>query len=84
MGIKTLISPTCKELAQRLSSGAYEKASWLEKLAVRWHLFRCELCRVYARQVELLGEAYRSSSRKAAADATDLKSKLTKRLKGGE
>lgn len=80
MGIRSLILPTCKELAERLSSGAYEKASWPVRLAVRWHLVRCDLCRVYARQVELLGQAYREASARDSAPA-GLKAKLTEKLR---
>lgn len=78
MGIRTLIFPSCKELAERLSSGAYERASWPARLAVRWHLFRCELCKLYARQIELLGEGYRRS---AGGAPSHLKSKITERLR---
>jgi hypothetical protein len=80
MAIRSLIFPTCKELARRLSSGAYEKASWPVRLAVRWHLMRCELCRLYARQVDLLGDACRRASAKDAAPS-DLKAKLAERLR---
>lgn len=80
MGIRALIFPTCKELAERLSRGGYDAAPWPVRLGVRWHLLRCELCRIYARQVELLGEAYRLACAKDAAPA-DLKAKLAERIR---
>lgn len=80
MGIRALIFPNCKELAQRLSSGAYERSPWPVRLAVRWHLFRCELCDRYARQIELLGEGYRCSVDKGPAPS-DLKARISKRLR---
>jgi hypothetical protein len=80
MGIRALIFPSCKELAERLSSGAYERASWPVRLAVRWHLLRCELCERYARQLNLVGEGYRCSLGKTAAPP-DLKAKLSERLR---
>ena len=81
MGTKALIFPSCKELAERYSSGGYENAGWLERLGLRWHLFRCDLCRIYAQQVQLLGDAYRLSSKKAAAGNPELKKKLAERLR---
>lgn len=83
MGIRALIFPSCKELAERLSSGAYERAPWPVRLAVRWHLFRCGLCERYARQLELLGEGYRCSLVKTTAPS-DLKTKLADRLRKGD
>ena len=80
MGIRSLILPTCKELAERLSSGAYDAAPWWVRLAVRWHLLRCELCRVYESQVRLLGKAYRASCGRDAAPRT-LKDRLSQRLR---
>jgi hypothetical protein len=80
MGIRALIFPTCKELARSLSSGAYESASWPARLAVRWHLARCELCRIYARQVELLADGYRRSRAQSAAPS-GLKARLAARLR---
>lgn len=80
MGIRSLILPTCKELAERLASGAYERAAWPVRLAVRWHLYRCELCDRYARQIELLGAGYRSVMGGTASD--DLKKKIAERSRG--
>ena len=79
MGIRSLILPTCKELAEHLSSGAYERATWPVRLAVRWHLYRCELCDRYARQIELLGVGYRRAMGGIASD--DLKEKIAERLR---
>lgn len=78
MGIRSLIFPSCKELAERLSSGAYERAPLPVRLAVRWHLYRCALCDKYARQVSLLGLGYRCSSGKAAP--AGLKERIAARL----
>lgn len=80
MGIRALIFPTCKELAERLARGGYDGSPWPVRLAVRWHLLGCELCRVYARQVELLGAAYRLACAKDAAP-TDLKARLAEKIR---
>ncbi len=79
MGIRSLIFPTCKELAERLSSGAYEKSAWPVRLAVRWHLARCELCRLYERQVKLLGDALRHAHTTESAPA-GLKARIIEKL----
>lgn len=79
MGIRSLIFPSCKELAQQLSSGGYERAAWPVRLAVRWHLYRCELCERYAKQMSLLAEGYKAA---VARDAPpELKKKITERLR---
>jgi hypothetical protein len=80
MGIRSLIFPTCKELAERLSSGSYERAPWPARLAVKLHLVRCELCRIYARQVRLVGDAYRQASEKDAPPP-GLKDRLKDKLR---
>ncbi len=80
MGILNAIFPSCKELAQRLSSGKYDEASWPERLAVRWHLARCELCDRYARQLSLLAEGYRRAA-KPAPGSDELKQRLARRLR---
>lgn len=83
MGILRLMFPSCKELAQRLSSGAYDRASWPERLAVRWHLVRCELCDRYARQLSLLAEGYRRAAAPAEkAGSAERKKRLVRRLRG--
>lgn len=79
MGIRTLINPTCRELAERLSSGAYDRASFLERLAVRWHLARCELCRIYAAQVKLVGDAFRRRAQEPSPEG--LKSRLLDKVR---
>jgi hypothetical protein len=82
MGIRALIFPTCKELAEKLSSGAYERAPWPARLAVRWHLYRCELCDKYASQLAKLGAGYRCSLGETKAPES-LKERLAKKLRGG-
>lgn len=81
MGIKTLIFPSCKQLAERYSSGRYERAPWYERLGVRLHLVRCDLCRVYAKQMGMIGDAFRASCAKKGEAPPSLKRKLRDRLR---
>lgn len=81
MGIIRLMFPSCKELAERLSSGRYEKASRLERLAVRWHLLRCELCDRYARQLEAIARGYRDELSRRAGAEDSLKKRLQDKLR---
>lgn len=82
MGILKMIFPSCKELAERLSRGEYEKSAWPVRLAVRWHLLRCELCDRYASQLRLVGKSYQRTIReRAAGDLTSLKKRLIERLR---
>lgn len=84
MGILKRMNPTCVELAEHLARGEYERAPWWIRLGVRWHLFRCDLCAKYARQLGLVAEAFRRSVRErgASADLDGLRKRLRERFRG--
>lgn len=48
---------TCKEVVKIVSSE--DRPSWSRKLKVRIHLFICDHCRRYVKQLEHLGEGFR-------------------------
>lgn len=81
MGILSLMNPTCKELAERLTRGDYERAPLPVRLGVRWHLFRCELCEKYAKQIAQVAEGYRKSLGAKCSGAEDRKKRLLGKLK---
>lgn len=82
MVLRSLIAPTCRELAMRLSKGEYENAPWYARVGMRIHLLRCTLCVRYARQLELLGEAFGSlaAQRRSAPKSEELRKSLLRRL----
>ena len=82
MGILSLIDPSCKELAERLARGEYERAPFWVRLGVSLHLRRCELCDKYARQLGLVAEAFRRSAAERAVGLDALAERLNKRLGG--
>jgi len=49
--------PSCREVAQRLTEGGFEKLPWHRRLPVRMHLLMCEHCRRVARQIVLINQA---------------------------
>ena len=49
----------CKEVTRKLASGEWEQASWSQKLAIRFHLFMCRHCRLYAAQLRAVRDAAR-------------------------
>lgn len=82
MGLRSLIAPTCRELAVRLSKGEYENAPWVVRLGVRIHLLRCALCVRYASQLKLLGEALgrHAAERRSSLRAEKLRESLLRRF----
>lgn len=51
--------PSCKEVATAVSSGEIENAGFFRRLAIRFHLWICQPCRTYIRQMEQIGNAAR-------------------------
>ena len=49
--------PSCKEMAERASSGEFESASLLTRLLVRFHMMMCAGCVRYGSQMALIGRA---------------------------
>lgn len=80
MGSWKEMTPTCVELAERLARGEYERAPFWVRLAVRLHLVHCGLCDKYARQLGLLGEAFRRRGAEPS-EADALRRRLLDRLR---
>jgi hypothetical protein len=60
----------CKEVATAVSSGEIESAGFFRKLAIRFHLWMCDPCRIYVRQMRQMGEAARRAFGAGAAEDT--------------
>lgn len=53
---------TCKEATQLVSQGLDRKLSWGDRLSLRLHLFMCEACARFKRQLEFLRTAVRQGA----------------------
>lgn len=54
-----MMLPSCREVSRCLAEGALESAPWHRRLFVRLHLSMCAHCSRFARQLQLLGRAWR-------------------------
>lgn len=83
MGEGMLGLPVCHEVARRLASGEIEQVSWHKRLLVRTHLLlMCRLCSRYAKQLQLLGDAFRNQRETSMSPEafTAVKKRLRERL----
>lgn len=54
-----MMLPSCREVSRCLAEGALETAPWHRRLLVRLHLSMCVHCSRFARQLQLIGRAWR-------------------------
>ncbi|HEY9197929.1 MAG TPA: zf-HC2 domain-containing protein [Gammaproteobacteria bacterium] len=59
---------TCKDASRLVSEGLERPLGWRERWALRLHLWLCDNCRRFERQIRLLRRALRSLSRRAETD----------------
>ena len=52
--------PPCKEITENLSASLDRPLTWREKILTRLHLFTCEWCTNYGRQIGFLDEAVKN------------------------
>ena len=62
MGIMSRLTPTCSEVTRKLSRGLDEKLSLRDRVAIKIHLFGCDLCQRYARQIKSVEKMLRQYS----------------------
>ncbi len=62
----------CKDVTRNIASGEFREAGWRERLAVRFHLFLCRLCRRYEAQLRAIGIATRELCGPPAQDPSTL------------
>jgi len=64
--------PTCKEVSQLASDALVEELAWRQRWGLRLHLWVCENCRRFVKQLRFLHQASRR-----AAEATALPARMT-------
>lgn len=79
---------TCEETAQLISEGLDRTLSLRERLTLRLHLFGCDLCTRYARQLKFLqrtcADADDEQSTEAAALDDAARQRIRTRLQQGQ
>lgn len=63
---------TCKETAQLASEALDRTLTLRERLALRLHLLRCDMCSRYARQLKFLQRACADADEEQLTDAAEL------------
>lgn len=77
-----MMLPTCREVSRCLAEGALETSPWHRRLLVRLHLSMCAHCSRFARQLRLLGRAWRERFSAPPPERLEaLKRRLQARLK---
>lgn len=77
--------PSCKQVAQLLSSDGLGRASLATRLVVTAHLAMCRHCARFRDQIRLLGAAVRATHRNASIElpgTETLEERITRNLLG--
>ena len=77
---------TCEETAQLISEGLDRTLSLRERLTLRLHLFGCDLCTRYARQLKFLQRTCADAEHLTEAAALDdaARQRIRTRLQQGQ
>lgn len=59
---------TCKDASRLVSEGLERPLGWRERWALRLHLWLCDNCRRFERQIRFVRRALRQLSRRAETD----------------
>ena len=51
----------CKEVSRLMSEMKDHEITWRQRMALRFHLMMCRMCRVYNRQLEMLSRIARQA-----------------------
>lgn len=81
MKLMMAFMPSCREVSKTLCGDGLAAEPRHRRLLIRLHLSRCELCSRFARQIERIGEALKTSwSEPQGADVEALKRRVIDRL----
>ena len=72
---------TCKEVAQLASESLDRNLTWYESLTLRLHLFRCDMCTRYVRQLKFLQRACTDADEEKLIDAAALTDEARERIR---
>lgn len=76
-----MMLPSCREVSRCLAGDGLENTPWRRRPLIRLHLLMCAHCARFARQLELLGLAWRERFAVRPERLEELKLRLRARLK---
>ena len=72
---------TCKEVSQLASESLDRRLSLFEGLILRLHLFQCDMCSRYVRQLKFLQRACADADDEKLTDAAELADEARERIR---
>ena len=72
---------TCKETAQLASEALDRSLTLYERVTLRLHLFRCDMCSRYVRQLKFLQRACADADEEKLTDVAELTDEARKRIR---
>jgi len=72
---------TCKEVAQLASESLDRSLTLYERLTLRLHLFRCDMCTRYVRQLKFLQRACAEAGEEKLTEAVELSDEARERIR---
>ncbi len=72
---------TCKEVSQLASESLDRRLSMFEGLTLRLHLFKCDMCSRYVRQLKFLQRACADADDDKLTDAAELADEARERIR---
>ena len=72
---------TCEETAQLVSEGLDRNLRFRERLTLRLHLLRCDLCTRYARQIKFLQRACADAGEEQLTETAELDAAARERIR---
>lgn len=82
MRLMAALMPSCRELSEVLAGEGLASLPWHRRLTAKMHLFHCDVCARFARQLARIAEALRASwGRPEEAGLAELKARVAERLR---
>ncbi len=72
---------TCKEVSQLASESLDRRLTLFEGLTLRLHLFQCDMCSRYVRQLKFLQRACAEADDEKLTDAAELADEARERIR---
>ena len=72
---------TCQDVAQLASESLDRRLTVFERLTLRLHLFRCDMCTRYVRQLKFLQRACADADEETLTEAAELADEARERIR---
>lgn len=82
MRLLMALMPSCRELSEVLAGEGLDSLPWHRRMTAKMHLFQCDVCARFARQLERIAEALQTAwARPQDAGLSALKARVVERLR---